>query len=257
MKKRLSKLVKNSKYALSGFVRYGVLSQYKHVLIVGGVTPLGNSLVNSFQDYWKVANIDYSNNENAHLNILLNKETDLSKEIDNIDETIKKFSNQYEAIICTSEAWCTGSISDKSILNQYKEIEAKQTQTSLLAGHLASKYLTPNGLLVFTGGAAPFQKTNPKSLSYDVTKNMVHYLALNMAELQELNADATVVTILPEIKTVSEDGEDKELKGMNTEKDNDKIAKLLRMWADGKRVPLNGTYISLKKVGDKIVPEFF
>lgn len=68
---------------------------------------------------------------------------------------------------------------------------------SLLAGHLASKYLTPNGLLVFTGDIIPFQNNNPKTLSYHATKNVVHTLGLNLAELQELNADTTVVTILP------------------------------------------------------------
>jgi len=67
----------------------------------------------------------------------------------------------------------------------------------LLAGHLATKYLTPNGLLVFTGAAAPFQKNSPKSLAYDATKNAVHSLGLNMAELQDLHADSTVLTLLP------------------------------------------------------------
>ena len=89
-------------------------------------------MVNSFQDYWKVANIDYSENKNAHLNILLNKGRNFSNEIDGIDVILEGFSKQYEAIICTSEAWNIGSIDQKSIFAQYKEVDEIQVQTSLL-----------------------------------------------------------------------------------------------------------------------------
>lgn len=83
-------------------------------------------------DSWKVANIDYSENNNAHLNIRLNKGKDFSKEIDGIEVILGGFSKQFEAIICTSEIYKTDSLSNKSIFNQYKEIDEINVQTSLL-----------------------------------------------------------------------------------------------------------------------------
>ncbi len=39
-------------------------------------------------------------------------------------------------------------------------------------------------------------------------------------------------------------------------KENEKIASLVKMWADGKRRPMNGSYLLLRNIENKIVPEY-
>lgn len=50
---------------------------------------------------------------------------------------------------------------------------------------------------MFTGGALPYKETHPELIAYGVTKNVVHSLALNIADKEEISTDATIVTILP------------------------------------------------------------
>ena len=50
---------------------------------------------------------------------------------------------------------------------------------------------------MFTGAAAVFKDATPSMLAYSLAKSAVHTLALNLAKRDELELDATVVTILP------------------------------------------------------------
>ena len=51
---------------------------------------------------------------------------------------------------------------------------------SLLGAHLATKYLTEDGIIMFTGAAAVFKEPQPDMIAYAVAKTAVHSLALNM-----------------------------------------------------------------------------
>jgi len=259
MKKRLTNLAKDSKYAVSGFVRFGVLHQYKNLLIVGGSNPLGSSIVSNFSDTWKVANIDFKQNENAELNVLLGENDDLSERIDSIDTQIGDFSKRFDSIICVSESTRKGSVKDQDIFKRYQQAEREQALPALLTSYLAAKYLAPNGLVLFTGGATPFQKSCPGALPYGITKDIVHSVALNLADKEDISTDATVVTILPEIDVAAQ-GNPESGSEVSTEirdaKENDKIAKVVKMWADGKRRPMNGGFMLLKNIGGVLVPEY-
>ncbi len=52
---------------------------------------------------------------------------------------------------------------------------------SLLAAHLATKYLNPGGLITFTGAAAIYKEPNADMIGYALAKNGVHYLASALA----------------------------------------------------------------------------
>jgi len=66
-----------------------------------------------------------------------------------------------------------------------------------LGSYLACKYSAPNGLVLFTGGAVPMQKACPKALNYGVSKDVVHTIALNLADKEDISNDVTIATILP------------------------------------------------------------
>lgn len=52
---------------------------------------------------------------------------------------------------------------------------------SLVAGHLARHYLKDDGMLVLTGADSVYKEPLPATLSYALSKNLVHSLALNLA----------------------------------------------------------------------------
>lgn len=52
---------------------------------------------------------------------------------------------------------------------------------SLLAAHLATKYLIPDGLVMFTGAAAIYKTSQPDMIGYALAKTGVHYIATALA----------------------------------------------------------------------------
>lgn len=66
-----------------------------------------------------------------------------------------------------------------------------------MAGHIATKSLKDNGLLMFTGAAAVFEGPVNYAYAYYIAKSATHALALQMSERKEIPESSTVVTILP------------------------------------------------------------
>lgn len=54
-------------------------------------------------------------------------------------------------------------------------------KSSLLTYHLATIFLKPAGICVFTGAHAAFADTNPELLAYHTGKVATHNIALNLA----------------------------------------------------------------------------
>ena len=69
---------------------------------------------------------------------------------------------------------------------------------SILAAHIATKFLKPQGLVTFTGAAAVYKEPQPDMLAYSLAKAGVHYLASSLAEKAQ-KFEGRVVTILPEV----------------------------------------------------------
>ncbi len=53
---------------------------------------------------------------------------------------------------------------------------------SLLAAHLSTHYLEPDGNVIFTGAAAVFKEPQPEMIAYSLAKTGVHSLAMNLSE---------------------------------------------------------------------------
>jgi hypothetical protein len=66
-----------------------------------------------------------------------------------------------------------------------------------LAGHLATKYLLPNSVLLFTGAAKIFKESSPEMLGYHIAKTATHSLALTLKDSSELPNNTVIITILP------------------------------------------------------------
>jgi NAD(P)-dependent dehydrogenase (short-subunit alcohol dehydrogenase family) len=72
---------------------------------------------------------------------------------------------------------------------------------SLLAAHLATKYLCTNGLVIFTGASSVYKEPQADMIGYALAKTGVHYLATSLAEkaAKKDHIDGKVITILPEV----------------------------------------------------------
>lgn len=65
------------------------------------------------------------------------------------------------------------------------------------AAHLASKFLTENGLLIFTGSEQVISEPCDNELTYALTKNSVCTIAENIAKNPKLPASSRIITIFP------------------------------------------------------------
>ena len=57
----------------------------------------------------------------------------------------------------TAGGWTGGSIKDNDYYDKVKQMNEVNLYPSLLAAHLATKYLTQGGLITFTGAAAVYK----------------------------------------------------------------------------------------------------
>jgi dihydropteridine reductase len=224
----------------------------RQVLVVGGAGGLGRAVVGAFKTNWKVTSVDFVSNDNAHESIVLAKEASLRS---SAEACKSQLTGKYQAILNVAGGWTQGSIKDIEVLQQVEEMNQANLHSSLLAAHLATKYLSDLGLLLFTGGAYPYREATPSMVAFGLSKTCTHWLALNLSVREQIPSVATVVTVLPEGILSSAVAA---LPGVDTKNwvEADKLAALIKKWAEGKGKPENGSYVVLKNEGRDLVPEF-
>jgi NAD(P)-dependent dehydrogenase (short-subunit alcohol dehydrogenase family) len=107
-----------------------------------------------------------------------------------------------------------------------------------------------------TGASKVFEGPVNWAFSYGMTKSSTHALALHLAEQTDIPKSSSVCTILP---TTIDTPANRE--SMPNEKTDDwlppeKVAELLRMWAEGENRPENGSFAKLVFKAGCVVPEF-
>jgi len=231
----------------------------KHLLVVGGAGNLGRAIVNSFSKNWKVTSLDIKANSQAHHNVLLGDLTQkLEDRVPKIYKDLEGFSKHYDSVFCVAGGWAGGSIQDPKIFSQLQLMHDIQVVPAFLTAHLASKYLNPAGLLLFTGAATPFRQPAPFMLAYAVEKTAVHGLAMNLVDCEDLPADTTIATILPETIDTPENRKAMPDEDFSQWSPPEKIAEMLKRWAEDKNSrPKNGSFAIIKTLENReIMPEF-
>ena len=87
-----------------------------------------------------------------------------------IHEKTRKFSANYDVIICTAGGFELGNLKDMDIMEKYEKMQAMNLQSSLLTAHLAANYLGEQGFLCLTGAAAAFEKPLNHAFAYGIAK---------------------------------------------------------------------------------------
>lgn len=213
----------------------------KNALILGGSGALGKSLVQAFKSskpIWKVINIDMFSNKEADMNYEIKKNLDASE----IKEIKNKIKSNLDCIISVAGGWEGVSLDDENVIQSLNIMMERNLNSSILAALLAKKYLTSQGLLVFTGANAVKAGYNPGMLSYHLAKQSVHHLTELLAETEQLPKTSKIITILPTtIDTPSNRVAMKDADFSTWTKPED-IAALIKKWADSGKYPSERFY---------------
>jgi hypothetical protein len=67
---------------------------------------------------------------------------------------------------------------------------------SVLAGYLASKYLTNNGIIMLKGDQKSFDGSNSENLIYSVAINQINFLNLSLGDRDDIDIDAFSVSLM-------------------------------------------------------------
>ncbi|CAD8089083.1 unnamed protein product [Paramecium sonneborni] len=159
-------------------------------LIFGGSGALGRSMVKVFKG-WKVTSVDFNKNEDCD-NIIIENSSDINVLKSELN-TLEKFN----CIVCVAGGWTGGSIKDENVLQVYENMNQKSVVPALVCSHLATKQLSRQGLLIFTGAYSVFNAPTPSMIGYALAKTAVHTLAIQTAVSTHLPEDSAVITLLP------------------------------------------------------------
>ena len=111
-------------------------------------------------------------------------------------------------------------------------------------------------MLMLTGAAAVFDGPVNFAYPYYFAKSATHSLAILLSERTEIPETSTVVTILP--GTLDTEANREAMKGMDTKEwaPPDKVAFMIRRWADGENRPTNGSYCKLMYENESLYAKF-
>jgi len=215
----------------------------KNILCIGGAGQLGSKVVSIFSKH-KVINLDYRIHPEAAHNITLQQQ---SPQLNNqlAIDSIKSLGVKFNAIVVTAGGWTGGSIKDDDYYEKVRQMNEVNLYPSLLAAHLATKYLASGGLVSFTGAAAVYKEPQPEMLAYALSKAGVHYLATALAEKAK-DFDGRVVTILPGVIDTPTNRDGMPKADFSSWANPDHIGGLLLGWIEGLNAPANGSFVELK-----------
>eukprot|EP00041_Stephanoeca_diplocostata_P013713 m.242267 g.242267 ORF g.242267 m.242267 type:complete len:242 (-) comp19439_c0_seq1:249-974(-) len=171
-------------------------------LIYGGKGALGNVCVKEFKRKgWRVLSVDLVAHEEADGNVVLVASHSWIDQARKVDEGVAAFltgaTDKLTAVMCVAGGWAGGNAAASELINSADLMWRQSVWTSVIAGQIASKHLTSDGLYV-TCGARPALGGTPQMIGYGMAKAAVHQLVKSLAsEKSGVSSDATVLAILP------------------------------------------------------------
>jgi dihydropteridine reductase len=134
---------------------------------------------------------------------LVNKDDSLQEQQKSIENSLLPLlgdSNQkLDAILTVAGGWAGGNAASAEFINNCDLMWKQTVWSSLIASHLASKFLKENGILTLTGAAPALGNApTPGMIGYGMAKAAVHQLTKSLAtEGGGLPSNSFVATISP------------------------------------------------------------
>lgn len=172
----------------------------RKLLIIGGNGQLGSVVVNSFRfcklNPWNVTNLDFSANNSANKNVDI-REFSKSFEVDELYRSLD--SAKFDSIISVAGGWEGHGLDDKNIFKSIDNMMKMNFNSSVLAAHLATKFLKEDSTLIFTGAAAVKKELDCTfMLSYQLSKQSVFNLTDTLIKYPKILPKGTkIVNICP------------------------------------------------------------
>ncbi|ORZ20832.1 hypothetical protein BCR41DRAFT_334636 [Lobosporangium transversale] len=213
------------------------------IVVYGGSGALGRALVSTFiQKQWIVTSIDFFANQEATTNILLEKNDTLEEQGRRV---IGAVGGKVDAIVCVAGGWAGGNAASDELFATSELMWKQSVHSSLVAAHLASKYLKSGGLLTLTG-AYPAQKGTPFMIGYGMAKAAVHQLVASLAGPDSgIPADATVNAILPVTLDTPMNRSGMPNADFTSWTPCNEVAETIYSWATGVNRPTSGKLIEI------------
>lgn len=170
----------------------------KQLLVVGGAGALGRGIISHFKRAsWNALSVDFTKNTDSSNEFLLeSSKTSALTQTKQVLDHFTRNNGSVDVVVCAAGGWAGGSIKDADTLVNLGDMHAKNTESALMAAHLASHLLNPGGLLVLTGATAALKAT-PGMISYGISKVATHHLiASSEGSLPEY---ATALGVLPAV----------------------------------------------------------
>ncbi|XP_072942583.1 dihydropteridine reductase [Epargyreus clarus] len=169
------------------------------IVVYGGRGALGAAVVKHFKtnNFW-VASVDLNPNESADVNITVPKDASwVQQEEHVVNELGTALQGQkVNAVICVAGGWAGGNAA-KDLSKQADLMWRQSVWSSTIAATVASKYLSPGGLLALTGAKAALEGT-PGMIGYGLAKAAVHQLTKSLgAKDSGLPDNSLAVAIMP------------------------------------------------------------
>lgn len=224
----------------------------KNILCIGGSGSLGSKVISIFSKH-KVVNVDFREHSSAHSNILLQQGQPVEANNKLVIDSVKSLGMKFNSILVTAGGWTGGSIKGDHYYEQVKQMNEVCLYPSLLGAHLATKYLSPGGLIVFTGAAAVYKEPQSEMIAYALAKTGVHYLGTALAEKAK-DFEGSVVTILPEMIDTEMNRKSMPDAKFDTWAKPEQIGQMLLGWVEGLNVPANGSFVLLKVKNGNLQP---
>jgi hypothetical protein len=213
-------------------------------IVIGGNGALGASVISKFIPKWEMTSIDFEKNKEATKNIIISPADDLDSQFKVIE---KGLNGKYSLIMCTAGTWSKGTIENSEIFGQMDKNIKGNLYPAILTSYIATKYLEEMGLLIFTGSLATYKESTPNLLAYALSKNSVHYLALNMSKRESISSESTVVCILPDILNTYVNRNAYPTQDHSKWISPNDISNFVFNWAKDKKKPKNGSFVAFQK----------
>jgi dihydropteridine reductase len=167
-------------------------------LVLGALGSLGQVICTKFaKEGWEVTKIDAGvhYDETPGSPLLLGHKDSLSVNLPKVSTALK--GKSYDAIITVAGGWAGGSLRDKNVGVSIELMNSMNTNSAVVAAHLATRCLSPNGLVVLTGSVTALNGNCADMIGYSLSKAATHHIAKVLSEPHVLPNNCVAVAILP------------------------------------------------------------
>lgn len=85
----------------------------------------------------------------------------------------KKFNEEYDAIVHLNDQWEIDTIEKETIFENYTQAFNYSVKRAVLASHLASHLLAPNGIVIFTASKSSFDSIDLEKFAEDLADSQI------------------------------------------------------------------------------------